>query len=366
VLSALVLASSLASGLGCATWNPFAFGEADPVEAELERLEAEQRRMARQERLSEDAAKRAREEVPKTVEGRLERGDAALRDGDLATALWEYAAAHRIDPKSPEPRVRIGYVHLRVNPERAQPLFESALSIAPDHVAAQIGLGLSLLSSNQREEGLSHLERAVEIAPDSPNARASLGVSLDQLGQHDEALVQLEKARELRPRDSRILNNLGVAYLRAGEPARAEPLLRAALREDRRDVSLRQNNLGMALAMQGRFEEAREAFLRAGDAQSAHSNLGYAHYLRGEYAKAVQEYEKALVAGGEASVQVVRNLTAARRALESGVGARPAPDSSQVAGEAPTAAPGVDPGERSANDDPWTEGPPSPAAAAGE
>ena len=164
-----------------------------------------------------------------------------------------------------------GYVHLRHQPERAQPLFESALERNPDSVNGHIGLGLSLLAGGNRDDGLRHLQRAVELDPKSPKAQAALGVSLDQLGRREEAVAHLEAARNLRPHDSRILNNLGVAYLRSGQPERAEPLLRAALREDQRDVPLRQNNLGMALAMQGRFDEALEAFRGAGDEQSARS-----------------------------------------------------------------------------------------------
>ena len=240
----------------------------------------------------------------------------ASRKGHVAAALWDYAEAYELDPKAAAPRERIGYVHLRQNPERAQPLFESALERDPDSVNGHIGLGLSLLAGGNRDEGLRHLERAVELDPKSPKAQAALGVSLDQLGRREEAIAHLEIARDLRPHDSRILNNLGVAYLRSGQPERAEPLLRAALREDQRDVALRSNNLGMALAMQGRFDEALEAFRRAGDEQSARSNLGYAHYARGEYDQAIAQYEKALLVGGKANVEVVRNLEAARRARD--------------------------------------------------
>ncbi len=173
-----------------------------------------------------------------------------------------------------------------------------------------------MLAGRDHEGGLHHLQRAVEIDPKSPNAQSALGVSLDQLGRRAEAIPHLEAARDLRPHDSRILNNLGVAYLRANQPDRAEPLFRAALREDERDVALRANNLGMALALQGRFDEALESFRKAGDEQSARSNLGSAHYARREYDQAIAEYESALLAGGKANVEAVRNLEAARRARD--------------------------------------------------
>lgn len=330
--------------LGCASLGSnLGFGEPDPMRAELRRLEKEQRDRTAQEQIAEASRERDRAKHPDTMEERLARGDAYLASGRTAAALWEYANAHLLNPKAAAPRERFGYVHLRQNPERAQPLFESALELEPNSVSGHIGLGLSLLASGEREKGLSQLERAVAIDPKSPRAQAALGVSLDQLGHREQALQHLEIARDLRPHDARILNNLGVAYLRAGQPERAEPLFRAALREDHSDVELRSNNLGMALAMQGRFGEALESFRKAGDEQSARSNLGYAYYARGEYDRAIDEYEKALLAGGKANVEVVRNLEAARRAREIAQ-SHPGTPTPAVAETPPVAAPRVDPG----------------------
>jgi tetratricopeptide (TPR) repeat protein len=115
----------------------------------------------------------------------------------------------------------------------------------------------------------------------------------------------------------------------------------------------------MALAMQGRFAEALEAFRRAGDEQSALSNLGYAHYARGEYDQAIEQYEKALLAGGKANVDVVRNLEAARHARDL---ARRAPaDAPPVAGAPPpVAAPRIDPGAIAGEDAPAAPASPAP------
>jgi tetratricopeptide (TPR) repeat protein len=97
----------------------------------------------------------------------------------------------------------------------------------------------------------------------------------------------------------------------------------------------------MALALMGRFDDALAAFRRAGDEQSARSNLGYAHAARGEYDQAIAEYEKALLAGGKANVEVVRNIEAARRARDL---AQREPKQPPVAGAPPpVTAPAIDP-----------------------
>ena len=338
--------------LGCQTLG---LGPQDPMRAELRRLEKEEKLKAAQERRLEDYKERERAKNPETVATLVARGDEHLAQNKLGAALWDYASAYELDPKSPLPRERVGYVHLRQDPERAQPLFESAIELDPKSVSAHVGLGLSKLAGGDRDGGLRSLEHAVELDPRSPKARAALGVSLDQLGRRDEAIGHLEAARELRPHHSRILNNLAVAYLRVGKPERAEPLLRAALREDSRDVALRSNNLGMALALQGRFEEALAAFRRAGDEQSARSNLGYAHAARGEYDRAIAEYEKALLAGGKANVEVVRNIEAARRARDL---AKRAPAQPPVAGAPPpVTAPAIDPAAIAGDDAPASAAP---------
>jgi Flp pilus assembly protein TadD len=342
--------------LGCETLG---LTEKDPMRAELRRLEKEQHAKAVEEQLIEDAKQRDRAKHPRTLEEFLARGDAHLAAGRVPAAIWDYASAYELDPEAPGPRERVGYLLLRQHPERAQPLFESALERAPNSVNGQIGLGLSQLAGGQRDEGLRHLERAVELDPKSAKAQSALGVSLDQLGRREEAVAHLETAHELRPRDSRILNNLAVVYLRSGKPERAEPLLRAALREDQQDASLRSNNLGMALAMQGRFDEALEAFRKAGDEQSARANLGYAYYARGEYDAAIAQYEQALVAGGKANVEVVRSLEAARRARE--VAQRAPGGAPPVAGPPPVAAPRIDPAAIAGEDAPAATAPAAPA-----
>jgi len=338
---AALCALALLLGSGCAGGLSGLFASKDPMQQEMELLAAEQKKMAERALMAEEAS--AKDRKPPTYEERLVRGDNYLATGRIAEALWEYSSAHRLRPEAAAPRVRLGYVHLRHEPERARPLFESALEIDPDYASAHTGLGLSLLAGDERRAGLRQLERGVELAPASARAQAALGVALDQTGDRERALVHLEKARDLAPRDGRILNNLAVAYLRAGQPARAEPLLRQALREDTRDQALRANNLGMALALQGDFEEALESFRRGGDEQAAHNNLGYAHFVRGEYERAIVEYERALVAGGNASVEVVRNLEAARRARREG-GLRHERGVSRAgeAGEATPAEPGND------------------------
>src|SRR5262249_42947701 len=148
------------SVFGCAALG---VGDKDPARTELHRLEREQQAQAAKERAVEDSEQRERAKHPETMEERLAAGGKRPAGGHLAGALGDYAQAYNLNPKAAAPRERLGYVHLRENPERAQPLFESALELEPNSVSGHIGLGLSLLAGGNRDEGLKHLQRAVEI-----------------------------------------------------------------------------------------------------------------------------------------------------------------------------------------------------------
>ena len=300
---ALVLVWTLFAGLGCASWGGW---DEDPGKAA--RREAEERLQAEADAAAESAAN------PLSIEDKLQRGDQALAAGNLAGALWDYASAYQRAPDDPRPQLRLGFVHLRHDPERARPFFEKAITLDPGLADARVGLGLALLATGEIEAGIAELEHAVELDPELPSARGALGVALDQRGDHAAAITQLERARALDPRDARLLNNLGVAYLRIGDPRAAEVVLREALRLDRADEALRSNNLGMALGMQGKFDDALASFRVAGDEQGAQNNLAYIHQLRGDYDAAIAHYEAALVAGGDGDLQVLKNLETVREA----------------------------------------------------
>ena len=126
------------------------------------------------------------------------------------------------------------------------------------------------------------------------------------------------RAASLQPRGYEALNNLGVSYLRTGEFAAAAEALGNAARLAPRDPAVA-NNLGLALGRLERYAEALKAFRRAANSdQAALNNLGYVHYLNGDYAGALEVYEQALLARGssEQRLSVLRNLRRAKRAQD--------------------------------------------------
>lgn len=299
LLIGLVLLLALS---GCAN-----FGQSDPDQYRemLEVQRERERAMA--------MAEPAKQPAPDTVEERIAEGDRYAATDDPAHAYWQYLEAHRLDPKHPDPLVRLGYVALKEDSERAASLFARAVELAPERADAHAGLGLARLLQGRLPEARAALERAVELDPSSWAAHDALGVVYALEDDGERGREQGQRAIELSPRDARIVNNLGVSYLEDQNWLEAERAFRTATLLDP-SVPAYYNNLGLVLGRQERYEEAMRAFERFGDEQAAYNNLGYAYYLNADYTKAVEHYERALHAKGSDRERVLRNLQEAAAA----------------------------------------------------
>ena len=285
---------------GCAWFGP------SPAQQEL-----------REARHARSEASEELEPKHKTVEERLAEADRYLADGHGGQAVWGYLEAQRADPSAVSPRLRIGFLEIGRDPERAEALFAAIVRDEPDSAEAHAGLGLARFAQNRLEPARDELERAVALDPASSRALAWLAVVTDLLGDSARSRDCAERAHRLRPNDPRIVNSLGVSELVSVDFAGAEQAFRSAILLDPNDDPILRNNLGLALGRQGHYEQAYAEFRRAGAEPAALNNLGYLYYLNGEHAKAIETFERSLQAGGgEERVTVVRNLEAARAALE--------------------------------------------------
>jgi len=115
--------------------------------------------------------------------------------------------------------------------------------------------GLSLIASGNPQDALQPLALVAHGDPHDWRSRSALGVALDQLQRYDEARQAYQEALAIKPDDPGVLTNLGVSHLLAGEPQAAEPILRQAVALPGAPPEARQN-LAIAVALQGRFDEA--------------------------------------------------------------------------------------------------------------
>jgi len=294
---------------GCST-----FGKPSQREVEIEEGHQRFQELLERQRAKAQYVEAKSEPDDRTYEELIREGDSLRDTGQPERAIWTYLRAERKDGSRSVARDRIGFLHLARDPRRAAAIFKDVIKAHPDTAAAHTGLALASMATGQTRDARTAAEKAVALDDSQLSAWGVIGVLRDQDGDHAEAKTIFQRILKERPGDPTSLNNLGLSFLRSGQPERAEESFREGLLRAPEDVSLH-SGLGIALSQQEKHEEAFGHFLKAGNEQAAHNNLGYLHYLKGNFEAALEEYERALLAGGTETPQVLRNLELARRAL---------------------------------------------------
>lgn len=204
---------------------------------------------------------------------------------------------------------------------RARQLYQTILAGSPDDAEANTGMGESLLLLREYDAGLNYSLKAVSLAGDRTDLEAralhTAGLSLlltdraaeaetkldaavaadpgswrawnalararDARRAWDEAAIAYRRALALAPGEAAVLNNYGLSRLSAGDLDQAVRLFGQAL-EASPDLAPAETNLRLALALQGRYDQAL-AGVAAEHRPAALNNAGYAALLRGDYQK---------------------------------------------------------------------------------
>lgn len=161
--------------------------------------------------------------------------------------------------------------------DRAAQVAAEAAQRFPEDRPLLMTLGLSQLASGHAQDALRPLATVAAEDAQDYRARSALGAALDQLGRFAEARRAYDEALAIRPNDPLVLTNKGVSFLLSRDPEEAEPLLRQASNAPGAPAQARQN-LAIALALQGRFDEAEQLERADLPPQVVASNMTY---LRG-------------------------------------------------------------------------------------
>jgi len=144
------------------------------------------------------------------------------------------------------------------------PVGASSLDRFEQHLIA----GGELLRQNRLPDAQRELLAALELAPDSAKALALLGLAYFRGGRFAEALPVYRRLVATTPSDASYHLNLGLVLLKLGDSLAAASAL-----ERSRDLDPSQGRavsyLGLAYARGGRFLDAYQAFLLAGQADLA-------------------------------------------------------------------------------------------------
>ena len=218
-------------------------------------------------------------------------------------ADWQNTAslfAHmvKVTPNAVSPLTNLG-VALAVSGDinEAMKCFNKVLKIDPNDIDVHVNLGKIFADRGQYDKAMSHYNKVIQIKPDEVSTYVHLGVMLANQGRIDEAISLYRKAIERKMEyPSQLHVGLGTYLLQQGkiEEAIYEFDYAVKLKPD----ALTFNNLGVALGLKGRTDEAMQCHKKAIqlDPKNAEAryNLGNILLSQNKLKQAISEYEKAL------------------------------------------------------------------------
>lgn len=194
----------------------------------------------------------------------------------------------------------------------------------------QVSLGRTLEGQGQLDQARSAYLEALKGDPKRADAELRLAILDDRKGDEAGADRHFARALKLRPKDPEILCDQGYSLYLRRRWADAETSLQKALAIDPSHARSHAN-LALVLARQGDSPGALAEFARAGlDPSDARSNLGLILALEGRFEESKREYALALAAK-PGSARAKEGLKAATVALNGQGDARAIASSGQAA-----------------------------------
>ena len=158
-------------------------------------------------------------------------GDAALANGDLATALADYQACVDHDPTRVKAHINLAEVYTALNQpaeaERALAEAEKAPEMTSDDFS---NLGIVLMKMKQPARALQALATAVAMDPRSPSYLFNQANALASGGQFDQAEAAFRRCIALAPTMAGAHTGLGIVLAETNRLTDAITEFRAALR----------------------------------------------------------------------------------------------------------------------------------------
>jgi tetratricopeptide (TPR) repeat protein len=182
----------------------------------------------------------------------------------------------------------------------AEQLLRQSLSARPRQPHVQVHLGRILAETGRHQEAIDLLQASVAAQPDLLDAFIVLAQVQFTVGDLAAAETNYRSALVLAPGSQTALLGLGVLLNRTRRPAEAEPLLRAAAANTARPPSWQAKiarALGLSLDLQGKTQEALEAWQRAITLDptnaEAHRELNALLYRLGRTEEFLASYDQA-------------------------------------------------------------------------
>ena len=170
---------------------------------------------------------------PTTAAAFHRRGVRARDRGQLARAVDDLTAAHRLDPRSADIRVdRAAAYRARKDYNLALGDLAAALAIDPRHARAYAVLGGVHLDQGRNDQALDHLRKAIELNPRVAVFHADRGQAHVNKAEFEPAARSYDEALRLTPDVADWHYRRGLAREQQGQAERAEEDYSRAVRLD--------------------------------------------------------------------------------------------------------------------------------------
>ena len=197
------------------------------------------------------------------------------------------------------PLVEEAMRHLQAGrPREAEQLYRHVLLLDPRHAHSLHNLGAIAHTAGHHSAAADWYQLAIDVDGGCALFHFSLGQALEQLPRFQDALAAYRAAVRLEPRDAAARGRLGSVLLHLGQPEQAELQLRKALTQAPPQAAEAWSNLGWAIELQGRCDEAAECYRQANallpDLAEHLGNLGSKLLGQQRFEEAIRYYQRAL------------------------------------------------------------------------
>jgi len=181
------------------------------------------------------------------------------------------------------------------NPELAEFHYLEAIRQNPNHIYANINLGLLHIRMRKEEEGLKRLYQVTDLNPQWALSHYWLSIGLRKTGQKDEALRELQRAADLDPRSLEYQYEAALALRTAGKLTEAIPYLERVIHINP-NYKLAGFWLGFAYQKLGKSVLSIKSYNRFLEYNpnhvQAHFNLAYELMTQNDCGLAVQHFNR--------------------------------------------------------------------------
>jgi len=187
--------------------------------------------------------------------------------------------------------------------DKAIQILEKAVKQFPKKRRFRVNLALFYLEAGKVQDAESLSLALIDEYPDIAQAHSLLALIYKGKGELEKAVSYFEEARKIEPSNVMLNLNLAEAELERGNRLKAVELLDSLVQNDvlmeEPDSSKVRIRLGILLARGGEYDRAIDLFLKIIENNNADADvwthLGLSYYNQGDFDKAQESYDRALV-----------------------------------------------------------------------